>query len=120
MGIVSHLVFKNLPKPLAYPPIIRSKKGSVRVYIQFLCSRLLRILVASMGVKVSATIEDMPTDPAITILNSLNKRPVIPSMNTIGRKTAISVMVVEITAKKISLEPSIPASLGDMPLSIRI
>ena len=41
-------------------------------------------------------------------------------MNTIGRNTATSVMVVEITAKKISFEPSIPALNGRMPCSIRM
>ena len=76
--------------------------------------------VASIGVKVSAANEEIMTEPEITILNSRNKRPVIPCMKTIGKNTATSVMVVEITAKKISLAPSIPASFGLIPFSIRI
>ena len=74
--------------------------------------------MASIGVKVRAAKAEIATAPAITMLNSLNKRPVIPSMKTIGRKTEISVMVVEITAKKISREPSIPAVRGSIPCSI--
>ena len=73
-----------------------------------------------MGVKVSATKEEKATAPAITMLNSWNKRPVMPSMNMIGRNTAISVMVVETTAKKISLDPSIPALRGETPRSMRM
>ncbi len=66
--------------------------------------------VASIGVKVNAANEEIITEPEITILNSRNSRPVIPSIKTIGKNTATSVIVVEITAKKISLAPSIPAS----------
>jgi len=76
-------------------------------------------LVANIGVNVRATNEEIATEPAITILNSLNKRPVIPSINTIGKNTEIRVIVVDTTAKKISFDPSIPASFGDMPCSIR-
>ena len=69
--------------------------------------------------KVNAAKEEMITDPEITKLNSRKSLPVIPSMNTMGKNTATSVMVVEITAKKISFAPSIPASLGAIPCSIR-
>ena len=69
---------------------------------------------------VNAAKEEMMTEPVTTILNSRNKRPVVPSINTIGKNTATKVMVVEITAKKISLEPSIPASFGDIPFSMRM
>ena len=44
----------------------------------------------------------------------------MPSMKTIGKNTAISVTDVEMTAKKISLAPSMPASLGVMPRSMRM
>ena len=71
-----------------------------------------------MGVKVNAAKDEMTTDPEITILNSRKRRPVIPSRKTIGKKTATRVIVVDITAKNISFEPSIPACLGDIPLSI--
>ncbi len=71
-----------------------------------------------MGVKESATKEDIATAPAITILNSLNSLPVIPSRNTMGINTETSVMVVEIMAKNISFDPAIPASKGVIPFSI--
>ena len=77
-------------------------------------------MVASIGVMVSAAKVEMTTAPEITRLNSRNRRPVMPSMKTIGKKTAISVMEAEMTAKKISFAPSIPASLGDMPRSMRM
>ena len=75
--------------------------------------------MASIGVNVSAAKEEIMTEPDTTMLNSRNRRPVIPSINTMGKNTATSVIVVEITAKKISLAPSIPASFGGIPLSIR-
>ena len=77
-------------------------------------------MVASIGVMVSAAKVEMTTAPEITMLNSRNRRPVMPSMKTIGKKTAISVIEVEITAKKISLAPSMPASKGVMPRSMRM
>ena len=77
-------------------------------------------MVASIGVIVSAAKVEMTTAPEITMLNSRNRRPVMPSMKTIGKKTAISVIEVEITAKKISLAPSMPASKGGMPRSMRM
>ena len=46
--------------------------------------------------------------------------PVIPSIKTMGKNTASSVIEVESTAKKISFAPSIPASKGRIPRSIRI
>ena len=73
-----------------------------------------------MGVKVRAENEEMMTAPDTTKLNSRKRRPVIPSMNTMGKNTATNVMVVEMMAKKISLEPSTPASLGFMPRSMRM
>ena len=69
---------------------------------------------------VSAAKVEMTTAPEITMLNSRNRRPVMPSMKTIGKKTAISVIEVEITAKKISLAPSMPALKGVMPRSMRM
>ena len=73
-----------------------------------------------MGVTVNAAKADMSTLPDTTKLNSRKSRPVVPSMNTMGKNTATSVMVVEMTAKKISLEPSMPASSGVMPCSMRM
>ena len=77
-------------------------------------------MVASIGVTVSAAKVEISTAPETTRLNSRNRRPVVPSMKTIGKKTAISVIEVEITAKKISFAPSIPASKGVMPRSMRM
>ena len=76
--------------------------------------------MASIGVMVRAAKVEMMTAPEITMLNSRKRRPVVPSMKTIGKKTAMSVTEVEITAKKISLAPSIPASRGVMPRSMRM
>ena len=69
---------------------------------------------------MSAANDEIITEPATTKLNSRNRRPLVPSMNTIGRNTATRVMVVDITAKKISLEPSMPALNGRMPCSMRM
>ena len=57
-----------------------------------------------MGDKVNATKADINTEPATTMANSLNNFPVIPPKKRMGRKTAASVTVVEITAKYISPE----------------
>ena len=73
-----------------------------------------------MGVMVRAAKDDITTEPATTKLNSRNRRPVCPSMNTMGRNTASRVTVVDITAKNISLAPSMPASNGRMPRSMRM
>ena len=60
--------------------------------------------MASIGVKVKAAKEDMITEPLTTMLNSRNRRPVVPSINTIGKNTATKVIVVEITAKKFAYD----------------
>jgi len=71
-------------------------------------------------VKVKAANAEIKTEPATTKLNSRNKRPLVPSIKTIGKNTATNVIVVDITAKKISFAPSIPASNGSIPRSMRI
>ena len=71
-----------------------------------------------MGVSVSATKDEIATAPAITILNSRKSLPVIPSKNTMGKKTATKVIDVAIIAKNISFDPFIPASRGLIPFSI--
>ena len=53
----------------------------------------------------------------MTTPNSRNKRPTNPSKNITGKNTAAKVIEIEITAKKISLDPLIAASIGDMPSS---
>ena len=95
----------------------RWQNGPAEVYA-FKHGRLLRL--ASIGVTVSAANDEITTAPAITKANSRKRRPVIPSINTMGKNTASKVMVVEITAKKISLAPSIPAARGRIPFSIRM
>ena len=105
---------KEKKDPISLEPIDR--KGWTAEADSYL---FINSLVANIGVKVNAAKEEMITEPDTTILNSRNRRPVVPSINTIGKNTATSVMVVEITAKKISLAPSIPASFGGIPFSIR-
>ena len=70
-----------------------------------------------MGVKLRDTKAEINTAAPMTIPNSRNNLPTNPSKKIIGRNTAASVMEIEITAKKISLEPLIAASMGDMPSS---
>jgi hypothetical protein len=45
----------------------------------------------------------------MTTPNSTNKRPTNPCKNRIGKKTTAKVIEVEITAKKISFDPSTAA-----------
>ena len=53
----------------------------------------------------------------MTTPNSLNNRPTNPSRNITGRNTAAKVTDIEITAKNISFDPLIAASMGDIPSS---
>ena len=53
----------------------------------------------------------------MTTPNSLKRRPTNPSRKITGRKTAAKVIEIEITAKKISLDPLMAASIGVMPSS---
>ena len=53
----------------------------------------------------------------MTIPNSRKSCPTNPSKKIIGRKTAANVTEIEIIAKKISFEPLMAASMGDMPSS---
>src|SRR5690606_7260257 len=71
----------------------------------------------NIGVSVRATKADINTAAPMTIPNSRNKLPTNPSKNITGRKTAAKVTEMDITAKKISLEPLIAASIGDIPSS---
>ncbi len=70
-----------------------------------------------MGVKVKETKAETKTAAPMTTPNSLNNRPTNPSRNITGRNTAANVMEMEITAKKISFDPLIAASMGDIPCS---
>src|SRR5690606_6509030 len=60
---------------------------------------------------------EIKTAAPITTPNSLNRRPTKPSKNITGKNTAAKVIEIEITAKKISLEPFIAASIGGIPPS---
>ena len=62
--------------------------------------------------------KDLPED-VVTDYGFDNTRFIRASIDEV-KQTAISVMEVEMTAKKISFAPSIPASLGDMPRSMRM
>ena len=53
----------------------------------------------------------------MTTPNSLNNRPTNPSRNITGRNTAAKVIEMEITAKKISFDPLMAASMGVIPSS---
>lgn len=70
---------------------------------------------ASIGQRVSATTQDSSTDIASTKPNSRNRPPVWPGRKEIGTKTATSVSVVAMTAKKTSCAPSTAAARGPMP-----
>src|SRR5690606_16104966 len=60
---------------------------------------------------------EISTAAPMTTPNSLNKRPTNPSKKMTGKNTAANVMEIEITAKNISFEPFIAASIGDIPSS---
>jgi hypothetical protein len=57
--------------------------------------------------RLSETNAEIKTAPATTIPNSLNKLPTKPCINTMGKNTIANVIEVDMTAKKISSEPSI-------------
>ena len=69
------------------------------------------------GVMVKDTKAETKTAPAITTPNSLNKEPIKPSRKITGINTTASVIEVDITAKKISLLPSLAACLSGSPSS---
>src|SRR5690606_39710527 len=69
------------------------------------------------GVNDSETNAEIKTAAPITTPNSRNSRPTNPSRKITGKNTAASVTEIEITAKKISFDPLIAASMGDIPSS---
>ena len=73
-----------------------------------------------MGVSVSDTKAEISTEPATTMPNSRNSRPVMPVRNTTGRNTAASTTVVLTTATRISSVPLMAAVLGSSPASMRL
>ena len=64
-----------------------------------------------------ATILENITANDKTTPNSINNRPVLPSINERGKKTLTKTKVVAITTKVICFAPKIDASIGDSPLS---
>jgi hypothetical protein len=104
--------------PTAYARSSPVKNGSVLRNSQP-CARCCRSRrVVSIGVSVNATSAEMITAPAIVTPNSRNSRPDMPPMNSSGKNTIARVMVVEMTAMKISRVPAMPAASGAMPASI--
>ena len=69
------------------------------------------------GVMVKETNAETKTAPATTTPNSLNNEPMKPCKNITGINTTANVIEVEITAKKISLLPSLAASFKFNPSS---
>ena len=67
---------------------------------------------------VKETNAETNTAPATTTPNSLNRDPTKPCKKITGINTTASVIEVEMTAKKISLLPSLAASFKDKPSSI--
>ncbi len=66
---------------------------------------------------MSATKPEPSTAPARASANSMNRRPVRPVAKASGANTAVSVSVIAITAKPISLMPLIAAGTRGMPCS---
>ncbi len=73
-----------------------------------------------IGVSVSETIPDAKIDTMIVIANSRKIRPTSPGINTSGRNTAASEIVIDKIVKLICLALLIDASSGPSPCSIRL
>ena len=71
----------------------------------------------SIGVRVNDTSSETAIANAEVNPNELMKRPTMPPMKPTGRNTASRVNVVAITARPISLVPSIAAWNGGMSFS---
>ncbi len=78
------------------------------------CLRTRELII---GVSDRDTKVERRIDPATTIANSLNKRPVSPCKKKMGRNTQIRLTDVEMTAKKTSLLPLKAACTGFIPFS---
>src|SRR5690625_1394030 len=72
-------------------------------------------LAAIIGLRVRAVIDETATAKARTKPNSANSPPAWPGRKEIGTKTAISVAVVESTAKTTSREPMTAAARRPRP-----
>ena len=70
---------------------------------------------ASIGVSVSATKSERPTEPATVSPNSPRKLPTIPSTKTTGRNTAITDAVAAVAANAICRAPISAALRVDSP-----
>ena len=70
-----------------------------------------------MGVNDKDTNAEISTAAPSTTPNSLNSLPTNPSKKMTGKNTAANVIDMDITAKNISLDPLIAASMGLIPSS---
>ncbi len=70
-----------------------------------------------IGVVVSDTTSEMTTAAVRTAANSRNRRPMMPPISRMGRKTATSETLIDSTVKPISRAPCSAASRGFMPAS---
>ena len=71
-----------------------------------------------MGVTVNETISETTTAADKVTANSLNKRPTMPPINKMGKKTAIKDKLIAVTVKPTSFVPTKAALKGGMPFSI--
>ncbi len=74
-------------------------------------------MLDSIGSSVNDTNSDTSTANATVTPNWKKMRPIIPPMNATGTNTAITAIVVEKTARPISLVPSLAAVWWSLPLS---
>ena len=72
----------------------------------------------SIGSSVNDTNSDTSTANATLTPNWKKMRPIIPPMNATGMNTAITAIVVENTARPISLVPSLAAWWCSFPISM--
>ena len=70
-----------------------------------------------MGVIVKLTNSDTAIENAMVMPKLARKRPGTPAMKAMGRKTAISDSVVDMTAMPISRVPLTAATIGVSPFS---
>ncbi len=75
----------------------------------------LSTYAAMVGVTVSEITSDSRIATDSVTANSWNSRPTMPGINRMGRNTAISDRLIEITVKLTSLLPSMAASRTSMP-----
>ena len=75
-------------------------------------------MAQSAGLRVSALKAEIRTEMAMVTANCEKRRPVIPGMKMLGRKTAESTRAMATTGPETSSIAFRVASLGDKPLSM--